>query len=698
MKKVFSAVLVFAALCLIVAVWTLKDFNNTARSEIIARVSEKTGRSLSIDGDIKVHYSLSPSIEINDIRLSNASWAENPYMARIGKAELQIKLLPLFSRKVDVRLLTVKDANIVFEINQNGAENWAFVKNKEKGAQQKPEKKGKTFFLKQINRAVFENIGISLNNRQKNRKITTKIQKMTAAQNKEDFSFESQWLVEKNKFNVSLKGDALPVLLNQQNPYHFVIKMTGDGSELNAEGNIDKPLSDMRIKAETALHLANASVFNKIIGYSIPSIRDTFVKAKIDLGPDGFAVPDFEIKAGSSDTVSVQVQGAADSFSPFSLRARTEIKAENMGKVPGLPALPVSIFSGNIRLNDGIFINDLKMKVGQSDLSGNIEIRTAPKVLVQIKLLSNRFVLSDFLGKSYQPVQGKNRSVSLSPQAKKRVFSSEPFPFEKLKEAKIDIDVLFNDLLGADNTRIGPFHVAAAMHDGIFDLPTQRLANYAVMQARFDASKQPAEIQAGFKMNKLPLSLFFAQNKVERGEMTGTLHLSGYGNSESEMAASLNGQIFINTRDVYISSFRFHSLPKILEFLSPVDEKQALAIPCFVVNIPVKNGFISSRKKIGMENNLFDMQINGDVDLSKEAIDLKMDFSPRSSGVLKSVFNSVFVKGTLAYPKISFNTDQAIDKALSIGMAFFMGGKQAAQEMIKQPSLKNVCADAMAAQ
>ena len=44
MKKVFSAVLVFAALYVIVAVWTLRNFKSAVRSEVVTQLSEKTGR------------------------------------------------------------------------------------------------------------------------------------------------------------------------------------------------------------------------------------------------------------------------------------------------------------------------------------------------------------------------------------------------------------------------------------------------------------------------------------------------------------------------------------------------------------------------------------------------------------------------------------------------------------------------------
>ena len=106
---------------------------------------------------------------------------------------------------------------------------------------------------------------------------------------------------------------------------------------------------------------------------------------------------------------------------------------------------------------------------------------------------------------------------------------------------------------------------------------------------------------------------------------------------------------------------------------------------------------MASVKKIGMESNLFDLQVNGDINLGTEKMNLKVDVSPRSEGILEAVFNSVSIGGTLALPSVRVNAEKTFDRALSLGMAFFMGGKEAAKELVRQEALKNVCADALAA-
>lgn len=43
MKKALLAIVVFVALCALVGFWTLKDFDQKLRAEIITAVSEKRG-------------------------------------------------------------------------------------------------------------------------------------------------------------------------------------------------------------------------------------------------------------------------------------------------------------------------------------------------------------------------------------------------------------------------------------------------------------------------------------------------------------------------------------------------------------------------------------------------------------------------------------------------------------------------------
>ena len=157
----------------------------------------------------------------------------------------------------------------------------------------------------------------------------------------------------------------------------------------------------------------------------------------------------------------------------------------------------------------------------------------------------------------------------------------------------------------------------------------------------------------------------------------------------------MNGHLFLNLKDLYIKSYRFLSLPPEFSFLSPADENQPLEVQCAVVNVPVRNGLISSRKKIAAESSILNLSVDGDINLADEKPALKLEASPHSDGVLKSMFSSADIEGSLMKPQIRLNAGKVIDKVLSLGMAFIMGGREAAKEMVQQQKLQNVCATAL---
>ena len=91
---------------------------------------------------------------------------------------------------------------------------------------------------------------------------------------------------------------------------------------------------------------------------------------------------------------------------------------------------------------------------------------------------------------------------------------------------------------------------------------------------------------------------------------------------------------------------------------------------------------------------MFDLQISGNADLGTENLNLKIKMTPHSTGILENSVTSATVGGTLGAPKIRLDQNESLNRALSIGVAFFMGGKDLAQEMAKEGALTNVCATA----
>ena len=696
MKKVLSATFVFVALCALVAVLTLRDFEQKIRSEAIVKLSEKVGRSIVIDGEVSISYSFSPTVTIDQIKFGNAPWAEKTYMANIGRLEMQIGLMPLFRRQVEIKHLMIKDAEINLEVNSNGENNWSFFSEiKKKCAEAMKCVSTENVVenaLENIHLTDFENIEVFKNNRQKNQKSKIVFNTMTAVNEKENLKLTSRLSFKEETVSLVMQGENLSALM-QEKPYKFSLNAVLKETDVRIQGTLLNLFSKPQMNGDLTIRSQDASAFGKTAGISLPALEEMVITAKISAEADALSLPEFQIKAGKKETAQVTLNGTVDAFEPLSVRMQAEINAPDMSPVRGLPAFSSVVASGDIQLNGGIFLDNLKIKIGSSDLAGRILIQTDQKISIQSKLYSSQFLLSDVLGKKWDFA---DKTVSKQSVRKgEKVFSSQELPYDALQTAEVDVDVSVARLVGVDGTDLGPFSLKGGMHDGVFLMPSVKLAEFASMQAGFDASKKPAAAVVELKADKLPLSLFLTKEQQERGTINGNIHLSGQGNSEAQFAATVNGNIFIDVQDVFIPSFNVISVPQNLSFLSPVNQSDSLTIPCAVVNVPVKNGIIVSNKKIGMENSMLDMQMDGVLNLKEETVDLKIEVSPRSSGILKTVFNAISIKGDMADPQVNLNTNQMFDKALSIGMAYFIGGKKAAQEAAESGKLKNVCADAL---
>src|SRR3954462_3695234 len=86
---------------------------NRLKPRIIDAVHRATGRDLTIAGDISLHPSLWPTVEVNQASLSNPPGFYRPQMATLKQIRLSLALLPLLSREVQIGSLTLVQPDIL---------------------------------------------------------------------------------------------------------------------------------------------------------------------------------------------------------------------------------------------------------------------------------------------------------------------------------------------------------------------------------------------------------------------------------------------------------------------------------------------------------------------------------------------------------------------------------------------------------
>jgi AsmA protein len=97
------------------------------KPRIQAAVQAATGRALTLDGPIGVKFALVPTLTLEDVALANAPGGSRPQMATVRRIEVELALLPLLSRQVEVRRLVLQQPDILLETDASGRPNWVFA-------------------------------------------------------------------------------------------------------------------------------------------------------------------------------------------------------------------------------------------------------------------------------------------------------------------------------------------------------------------------------------------------------------------------------------------------------------------------------------------------------------------------------------------------------------------------------------------
>lgn len=128
---IFLAFIAISILAVYVAV-SRYDFNRL-KPLIEKTVLDSTGRELTLRGDVRVRFGLSPSLVVEDVRFQNPSsflGGMRPDMARIKSLKVHVSLIPIIFGNVRVKRLVIVEPDISIETDRSGRSNLEFEKPK----------------------------------------------------------------------------------------------------------------------------------------------------------------------------------------------------------------------------------------------------------------------------------------------------------------------------------------------------------------------------------------------------------------------------------------------------------------------------------------------------------------------------------------------------------------------------------------
>ncbi len=630
-KHIIAAAVLLIVVLVIVAYAIVSRYDyNSLKPRIETAVMEATGRKLTLAGDITLDFGFTPVLVINDVSFENAGWGSREDLARIKRFEVEVALMPLLGRSIEVKRLILVEPDILVETDKRGRSNLDFdtatkaVKETDKKAgtgtksqATEPEAKPMAFAF---NRVFIEGGTFSYR----------------------DMASGSVYNVALDTLEAGAAGLETPVKIKLKGSYNdSPFDVSGTVGSFVSLNSPDKPWSlDITAKAAGAEIALDGAV------------RDVFAGRGIDLK--------FKVDAKNLSGL----EKLAETTLPFSGPVR---------------------FSGRVvdkKAKGSYKITGLKANLAGSDLSGDLDVRLSGKrpfvgaSLDSKKLDLRPFMKADGGGGAGGLGAGKKKS--------KKMFSREKLPLELLRTVDAVVELKAASVL-TTTIVLKELRLAANLKNGKFTASriNAKVGGGEVKgKGLFDASKTPARLTAKFNVSGLDTARMLSDLGITdmlSGKLDLDLDVSSKGSTVAALMAGLNGKTDITmgkgrVRNKAIDGFNKDIKNGLIRMLAPsASEKEFTEINCATGWIRIKNGIARTRPVV-IDTSLMSVVAEGRIDLRTEKIKVVLRPSPKEAigsesfsmavGELATPFK---LSGTLMNPRLEIDPAGA---AIAIGKTF----------------------------
>ncbi len=629
-------VLLIALIIAGVAILQSMDFNEY-RPMIAEKAKQATGRDLTITGDLDLKISLTPSIAVNGVTFSNATWGSEPNMFSLDSFAAEVELLPLLNGEILIKRVVLQGVRVLLETDSKGTANWQFdggsttagtdIQNSEQGSEQNT---GQSSESSDITIPVINSL---------------QIHDVTIIY-KDGVSGESQSL-------------SLPVL------------------ELSSTGS-DSP---MQLVMEAAINQEIITIKGDIGSVDVLSNNRMF-PLKLDMSVLGSTlVLDGTIanpQAGKGFNMGFSLKG--DNLGAVAARAMA------LAGVTGDTGLTANSFSVDGAFRDsadgGFAVDGLRIKIGGSDLGGNLSLNISDSVpAISASLISELFDLADVIKQSDEkPTQTSTQTQSTASGSAKpddgRVFPADALVLDGLKAVNAEIDFSGRSLIAQD-MKLSDINLVLALKDGRLSLSTLQavLAGGKIDGTlALDGTGAKAKLDLALKVSQLDYGQIYKQSAGDdmiRGKADLDINIKANGSSVRSLMAGMNGKLRVSTRDGYIDSgaLAFATGPLAALF----EGEEAKILRCAVVDFDIVNGMANSKATV-FETGVFSIVGEGKLDLRDEKLDMRFDPRAKTASLMSVAEIGIIASGTFKEPSIGPDAADVAMGVASIAAGIATGG------------------------
>jgi uncharacterized protein involved in outer membrane biogenesis len=599
---------VIAALILaVVLVLTFADWN-ALRPFIGRQASAMSGRTIRLDGDLKVHpWSWTPYAEVGGLKIGNPRWASNGtgLMADIPKATIGIHLMSLLTGHWDLTRLELDHPRIWLFVDRDGRANWRTNLNDDQ-----PTK------LPLIERFLVD--GGKLGFADMSRKLTIggaiESHEVARASGGGSFHLDGNGTINARPFVLTITGAPL-LNVNAKKPYNFNADMRAGDTRLIADGVLPKPFDFGQVEAQLTVSGRNFADLYDISGLALPNTPPFKLSGDLNRQANRYTFTKVHGTVGSSDL--------AGDF--------------QVDRVDGRRKLTADLHSRSL------LISDLGSLVGAPEPS----VRTpAEQAAADARKAEGRLLPDATL--NLAKIRSTDAVVHYQADS---VKSPGWLPISKASlDLKLDRGVL-------------------TMTPLVFSLPQGDVDARIRIDARTDTPKDDIDVRV--KNARLENMFRGSANPPVEGTLEARAELHGVGDSVHKAASTANGTVAIavpngQMRQLFAEALGIDAT-KAVGLLIDKSQKET-GVRCALADFSANNGVLTARNLV-LDTDPVLAKGSGTIDLRTETLDLSLEGKPKTFRLVR-VKAPITLTGQILSPHVGIKAGRVpLQAAEAVGLA-----------------------------
>ncbi|MBI4206143.1 MAG: AsmA family protein [Betaproteobacteria bacterium] len=589
---------------------------NWLRGPIGGLVTEKTGRTFVIAGDLDVKLGLTPRIRMRDVRFDNSEWAHDTRMITAKEADFTIDLRELWRGRLvfpDVRL---SEPSVSLERARDGQRNW-ILKETDDGTAAAPEIRQLAIDQGVIRLRDFI-IGADV-------KVDVTMRDDPTNERPTLIAFSGKYQ------NVVLEGKAQagPVLSlqNTSAPFSMWVRARMGETVIEADGTFTDIARFGTVDTRLRIRGPDWSQLYPVIPLPLPTSPPYSFDGRFKRDGDQYAYENFTGRIGSSD-----ISGNA-----------TYVYREPR------PFLKARLASRMLDLNDLGPIIGAKANGSAPPSNNSAEAPPAPEAATPA-----------------------GRSAANG----KRVLPDDPFKLDRLNAIDANVTLKARQFRRPDALPLENIVAQLALEGGMLKLAPLNFGfagGEIKSSVSINARQDPINTDATINLRKARVDQLFPTIKLMKdsaGQVGAHVRLKGRGNSIATMLSGASGELGIAVSGGELSNLLVEVVGldggEIIKFLAGGDQKTA--IRCGVASFKVNDGVAQSEVLV-FDTDDTNIGGSGSIDLRDETLNLRLSPRPKDASIL-SIRSPIYLWGPFSEPSVSLDKGRLATRA---GAAVLLG-------------------------